>query len=351
MFFLKGQTQQNITIQNVSIVIAFFVFSLLPGNLLAEGEADQDWVVSFDVQQRNNYVWDGKQSKDIESLKKDFDELREFQNTYDLNTNIFMINGYYCTDSNLKSFAPKIYTKFVELDSKIELLEKNEDLSSSFRLSSSQIVNLEKEIQELRALLPPMINFENYMWHIYCRGLEKDVEDRIIVPDPNCLLCKGTGQITCNLCRGKGKVGFYNPSIDVINPDSRIRKEYRKQELERKRESRESIKNSGRQNSVPRYPDRRAGFSPSMSPMSDYLEMDRSAKDEMLSKREDEKAKKLAKLEEWRRKNEQIECSICEGRGWCACPECVLVKKPHYADSAKVRYMPRWSKLKSKKWL
>ena len=312
---------------------------------MAEEGSDQEWVISFDVQQRNNYIWDGKRTKGTKKLEEEYNELKEIQNTYRLNPNIFIIDGYYCTDTHLKTFAPQIYTRFIELNSKLESLESNEKFSSS----SSHLVALKEEIQQLRSSLPPKINFGNYLWHTYCRGLERDVDGRIIVPQADCSCCKGTGKIPCPLCGGKGKVGFYNPSIDVIDPDSKTRKEYRRRELDRNKKYHERMKAPKRrkrttQDSIPSMPGMMTFFGRDSEFEKEHH------REEILSKKEQDKRERQAKMEERRRKNEQIECAICKGRGWCACPDCVLVGKPQYAASAKIPYMPRWSKLKTEKW-
>ncbi|RKY06412.1 MAG: hypothetical protein DRP56_07465 [Planctomycetota bacterium] len=322
------------------------VVPFLSGNLLAEEGGDQEWVISFDIQQRNNYIWDGRRTEGTEKLEEEYNELKEIQNRYRLNPNIFIIDGYYCTDTHLKTFAPQIHNQFVELNSKLESLKSDAKLASD----STRLVTLNKEIQQLRALLPPKIDFENYLWHTYCRGLEEDVDARIVVPQADCSCCKGTGKIPCRLCGGKGKVGFYNPSIDVIDPDSKTRKEYRRRDRERNKKYYEHMKEPKRSKKTTR------NSSPSMpGMMGSFGRLDGESekedrREEILRKKEEDKRIRQAKMEERRRKNKQIECAICKGRGWCACPNCVLVDKPQYATSAKILYMPRWGKLKSEKW-
>ena len=177
-------------------LIAIFTYSIIMGSLWAEEKVDQEWVIQFDVQQRNNYIWSGKRIKDIKSLEEDFTELNEIQRRYNLNTNIFIIHGYYCTDTHLKTFAPEIYAQFIELNSKLESLETSENLSSD----SSRLVTLNKEIQQLRASLPPKIDFENYLWHTYCRGIERDVDENV-----NELIIEYLGNTECD----KAELSFY----------------------------------------------------------------------------------------------------------------------------------------------
>jgi len=327
-----------------SLIAALMVLSLTC-NLLAGEGIDQEWVVSFEEQRQNNYIWDGKQAKSIEKLKEEFGELTEFQRIYGLDADIFATNGYYYTVANLKISAPELYIKLIEFEEKKDLLKSRDD----HELSSSQRAAIENEIRQLQASLPPTINYENYLWHRYCRGLEEDMKDGLIISQSDCSTCKGTGKMPCKLCRGKGKVGFYNPSIDVIDPDSRTRKIYRKQELDKKRKSLGFERGTESQRNTPRDPI--PGMPDSMLSEIDYFSTDRPTRDEILREKEEEKAMKQAEIERMRKENEQIECAICRGCGWCACPECVLEKKPHYADSAKIKYLPRWSNLKSKKWL
>jgi hypothetical protein len=221
---------------------------------------------------------------------------------------------------------------FTTCKSRYKILEDSLNSDENRGQIRSEIILLVEKINKLE---PPKIDFENYLWFIYCKGIESDLSNGLIQPESNCSTCSGSGKVLCNICGGSWKVGFYITCVDVIDVDSVSRKEFRRNELD-KRKQKTSIRRK-RDSIVDNGP---LGF-------GNGFEMTRREK--VLKEKEKKSRERNQKMKERAIANKTIKCCICKTHGWNACPKCVLVEQPTYLPSAKMRYISRWPK--QIKWL
>lgn len=124
--------------------------------------------------------------------------------------------------------ANRVVKKFKELND-----TEKEDLENEKRA-------IEKQINKLMWSFPPKMTFRNYLWYIYCKGIESDLDNGLINVNSKCQSCSGTGKKACAVCYGDGKLGFYLYCIDVIEADSHVRREFLRKELEKRKAQKKS---------------------------------------------------------------------------------------------------------------
>ena len=366
----------------VLVIFASFIFSAY---------AEDNFVLSFSQQCEQEKIWDGRTTRKISSIKRYFKSLQNIQEEYDLDTYIYMMDGYYYDLETLKFVMPEIFRELGVLEgnlkhehgncniegevrqhagnntllitvgqmgdkivplrltkyrnSQIEtafivlqcpedhpFLEKSdgESISTSVIrdgnyeyttvMGGNKVVRkyiipngMRTEIVKLLASsLPPSINYRNYLRYMYYQGIIKDFEKGLIEPNPDCPCCKGIGKMKCEICSGKGKVGFECKSLEVIDAHSRTRKEYEKNTREVQTSSLKASRGGRRSSS-------------------------REAK-----KIKAKENRRLAK--EKRIRDGNVPCCICKKSGYLLCPECILVTNPKYSPHAKEEYLNRWKK-------
>ena len=254
--------------------------------------------------------------------------------------------------SKVDGHSFSIYAVEVGTYSYITVSGANRTIKKYKELSSEDLQRLEEEkeslaqqIDELSAALPPQIDFENYLWHVYCGGIESDLEKGLITPDSNCTCCRGKGRKKCRVCTGKGKVDFYSDPVDVIDVRSKTRRAYRKKELDEARLSRRIDKRSSRRKRRDRSESTdMAGVPQGGRRTPVFSRARRQQRNTAISEISERANRRKGLHKDLKRINRAIDCAVCKSRGWIACVECVLINEPAYASSAKTQYQARFVK-------
>ncbi len=140
---------------------------------------------------------------------------------------------------------------------------------------------------------PETLTPEKYFWHIYCKGLEADLEAGWIEPDPNDSLCGGTGWIPCPICKGEGKIKLKGNVL--YETDGKLKQTIEKME---------------RKKNANTFPGR------------------------VLSRNNPNPAPDKIRY---------TKCPASCRNGKIACPQCVLIERPLYKESVRDEYLSRWA--------